>query len=543
MPLDPNHDDWSSLSANYVQFWRALNMRLVSLGGTALPEPAAGCDVQYAGSSAPAHAYGSFSVSYLQGQLESIAQSDFVPYDINPPGLAVLASWNYTLAKFRSAAGLNASGFTRERPREIGMAANGSTSSASADVYGNAAANGQSAYGIRTISSTSDVSGSPSAGALAVLASAPDGNVLEYRPSRTPLWQTPLNLARSEVQSLGIVGASSGTFTLTFTGFTTSALAYNASAATVQAALRALDPFAGGNVTCTGGPLSTATITVTYSGLYASAPVPLLQGTSVSLNAGFISIAQTTEGRSGVRPDCFGVFQHNGTQWAKVTPSATTFTNVDTISSSAGQMPYGRMLPGDYFHATLWDELVSCFGALRWATHAVSNTVDTAEWYGMHVNGVYPDVSTLFAAAEATWSERNSNFPSDPTDAAIWTQVRFVGAGVFQSLAEGQCVRRLFRITNPNLANYSVAMDVYHSSLKGNFAAASSDETYDTNGLPLVQDQNALTHNGITPESGVWKYYPASNILPNWAGAGPANAGQGVVIGNARVILKFDYDL
>ena len=48
--------------------------------------------------------------------------------------------------------------------------------------------------------------------------------------------------------------ATGGTYTLSFGGQTTAPIAYNASAATVQAALRALAPIGAGGVTVSGGP-------------------------------------------------------------------------------------------------------------------------------------------------------------------------------------------------------------------------------------------------------------------------------------------------
>lgn len=60
-------------------------------------------------------------------------------------------------------------------------------------------------------------------------------------------------VAGNEVQKIAIQGtASGGTFTLTYAGQTTSAIAYNASAATVDAALAALSNIGSGDVSVTG---------------------------------------------------------------------------------------------------------------------------------------------------------------------------------------------------------------------------------------------------------------------------------------------------
>jgi hypothetical protein len=68
--------------------------------------------------------------------------------------------------------------------------------------------------------------------------------------------------ASNEVQTVTINGApTGGTFTLTFGGQTTAALARNASAADVQAALQALSSIGAGNVTVTGSAGGPYTVT------------------------------------------------------------------------------------------------------------------------------------------------------------------------------------------------------------------------------------------------------------------------------------------
>lgn len=76
----------------------------------------------------------------------------------------------------------------------------------------------------------------------------------------------PVNATLSdEVQQLTITGTpTGGTFTLTYAGQTTSALAYNASAADVQAALEALSNIAANEVQCYGSGLPDGTITIHF---------------------------------------------------------------------------------------------------------------------------------------------------------------------------------------------------------------------------------------------------------------------------------------
>lgn len=75
------------------------------------------------------------------------------------------------------------------------------------------------------------------------------------------------------VQTITITGTpTGGTFTVTYQGQTTTAIAYNASAATVQAALLALSTIPSG-VTCSGGALPGSAVTVTFGAGIPGAPV------------------------------------------------------------------------------------------------------------------------------------------------------------------------------------------------------------------------------------------------------------------------------
>lgn len=82
--------------------------------------------------------------------------------------------------------------------------------------------------------------------------------------------------ATNEVQSLVATGGTAGDFTLTFIGQTTAAIAYNATAAAVQAALEALPNVNPGDIVAAGGPLPTTPVTLTFGGQYAGQDVPAL---------------------------------------------------------------------------------------------------------------------------------------------------------------------------------------------------------------------------------------------------------------------------
>lgn len=88
----------------------------------------------------------------------------------------------------------------------------------------------------------------------------------------------------NEIQTLSLPSVpTGGTFTLTFIGQTTSNIAYNASAATVQAALVALSNIVLTDVVCTGGSLPATPIVITFGNTYAATDVPLITGNGTNL--------------------------------------------------------------------------------------------------------------------------------------------------------------------------------------------------------------------------------------------------------------------
>lgn len=89
-----------------------------------------------------------------------------------------------------------------------------------------------------------------------------------------------------EVQQLVITGTpTGGTFTLTYAGQTTATIAYNASAADVQAALQALSNIADADVQCYGSGLPDGTITIHFSAALGATNVAAITSTD-SLTGG-----------------------------------------------------------------------------------------------------------------------------------------------------------------------------------------------------------------------------------------------------------------
>jgi hypothetical protein len=103
----------------------------------------------------------------------------------------------------------------------------------------------------------------------------------------------------AEVQTLAASGATAGTFTLTFNGQTTSALAFSATAAQVQTALQALTTVGNGGITATGGPAQTTNIVLTFAGtLLGTGNQPLIVLDKSGLTGGgAAAVSETTRGQ------------------------------------------------------------------------------------------------------------------------------------------------------------------------------------------------------------------------------------------------------
>ena len=95
------------------------------------------------------------------------------------------------------------------------------------------------------------------------------------------------------------LGTQAGTFTLSFAGQTTAAIAFDAAASAIVSALEALSNIDAGEVTATGGPISTTPVVVTFSGRYAGINVPLMTANNAGLTDAAVTIATTTAGGGG----------------------------------------------------------------------------------------------------------------------------------------------------------------------------------------------------------------------------------------------------
>ena len=106
-------------------------------------------------------------------------------------------------------------------------------------------------------------------------------------------------------------GPTGGSFTLTYNGQTTAAIAYNAAAEDVEDALEVLTNVGLGNVIGSGGALPGTPVVITFSALLGNQPQPLMTANSSALTGGTspnVSVATTQVGQTA--ETIIGVFDN-----------------------------------------------------------------------------------------------------------------------------------------------------------------------------------------------------------------------------------------
>lgn len=93
-----------------------------------------------------------------------------------------------------------------------------------------------------------------------------------------------------KTQSIDLGAATAGSVTITWNGQTTAAIAYNATTATVLAALNALSNIAPGDVVLTDGPFPNL-ITLTWGGLQSNTTPTAISATPTGLTGGTVTIS------------------------------------------------------------------------------------------------------------------------------------------------------------------------------------------------------------------------------------------------------------
>lgn len=214
----------------------------------------------------------------------------------------------------------------------------------------------------------------------------------KYLPKGTVLGQVVgSGTAVNEVQTVTITGSpTGGTFRLQYDGETTSAIAYNASAATVQAALEALPSIGAGNVACGGGSLPGTAVTVTFQNFLGGVKHPMLVAIN-SLTGGTtpaIAVAETTAGNPAAGYfDAYDDTLSNGLQVAKAV------LQYDCRTDSQGKIFFGQQKSADNGKLS------------RTAPAYISGVFQTKNLVGLDANGV-ADLGRLIAgnslSADAT---------------------------------------------------------------------------------------------------------------------------------------------
>lgn len=106
----------------------------------------------------------------------------------------------------------------------------------------------------------------------------------------TPSVRYPASAGTNETQVVSLGGSpAGGTFTISFEGDTTSAIAYNAAADTIRSELEGLSTLGSGTITVVGsdgGPWN-----VTFEGLRSGENVPAMTGSGASLTGGQVDVS------------------------------------------------------------------------------------------------------------------------------------------------------------------------------------------------------------------------------------------------------------
>lgn len=202
--------------------------------------------------------------------------------------------------------------------------------------------------------------------------------------------------AQNEVQAFQLYGTpTGGTFTLTFDGQTTGTIAYNASNATVLAALEALSNVAPGDVTMGGGSLPGSAVTVTFGGAYANTNVSQLTINGASLTGGSISgsVSTTTGGSENLSENC-------DAYWKLDESSGTRFDSIGSIDLAplAGAVAGVSGKIGNAASLTTGEQLGSYNEILSDANRDFS----IAGWVYLTSNNS-ANIATAFAGSNLTW--------------------------------------------------------------------------------------------------------------------------------------------
>lgn len=99
------------------------------------------------------------------------------------------------------------------------------------------------------------------------------------------------------VQTISVTGTpTAGTFKLKYGSQRTAALAFDATAADIQTALRALSNIGSAGIGATGGPVGTADVVLTFAGGLAKRVVKTISVVESTVTGGAVVVTNTTPG-------------------------------------------------------------------------------------------------------------------------------------------------------------------------------------------------------------------------------------------------------
>jgi flagellin-like hook-associated protein FlgL len=178
---------------------------------------------------------------------------------------------------------------------------------------------------------------------------------------------------QNEVQQVDLDGATAGTFTLEFGGITTAPIAFDATAATVESSLKALNNIGLADVTVTGvdgGPFS-----IEFTGQLAGKNVAEMTINDSGLTTvGTAAVTTTTPGKGGVLVDSF----QNGSY--SLNQIVTTPTNNEDGTTIVKQ-------------SFLQGNAVSIIGSAEWGNPPVGTDVNSSVL--LEVSGVNAETGTV----------------------------------------------------------------------------------------------------------------------------------------------------
>jgi hypothetical protein len=153
-------------------------------------------------------------------------------------------------------------------------------------------------------------------------------------------------LTQNQTHTLAANGATAGNFTLTFRGYTTTALAHTCTNAQLQAALEALPSIGTGGVVVTGGALNTATpLTMTWSGAnFTNQPVEL---PVLTITVAFATTQPTlATGNTGQRAGTYVLYNDAGSNGANV---AKAINKYRFSTDASGKISLADLPNGEQF--------------------------------------------------------------------------------------------------------------------------------------------------------------------------------------------------